>query len=119
MKCSDICQTLILMVLVHWFIGINVFIGFFWNIFTGVFGFAGTLISYLLAYIFIFLANLIPILYGIWTVIALIINIAYLIIIFLIFNYRQININKTLDHFIMMAILILVIPYIFNWLFFH
>lgn len=119
MKCSTICQTLALMTLIHWIIGIDVFIGFFWNTFTGIFWFAGDLISFLLAYIFLFLTNLIPILYGIWTFLALIINIAYLVIMYLLFDYRQINTNKTLEHFFMMPVICLVVPFIFNWFFFH
>ena len=119
MACSKICQILILMILIHWFIGLDVFIGILWNSISGIFGFVGDLVSFLLASIFLFFNNLIPIIYGIWTFLALVINIAYMVIVYLFFNYQHNMSNKTIEHFFMMAALCLVVPYIFNWFFFH
>ena len=119
MKCSKICQIFLLMALIHWFIGLDVFIGVLWSPICGLFGFAIDLVSFLLAYIFLFFNNLIPLLYGIWTFLALVINIAYMVIIYLLFNYNSNNNYKTIDRFFMMAFLCLAVPYIFNLLFFH
>lgn len=120
MSCYKILQYLVTLILLHWFIGLDIVFGFLGNIFAQLFGLVGSLISFLFATIFLFFINFIPILYGIWTVIALIINIAYMVIVSLVFNYQRNNRqNKTVEYFVVMTGVCLIVPQIFNWLFFH